>query len=135
MNFRLKRFHFGENFTIGNLLLDNTKICFTLEDKVREVDGVPVEQWKIPHQTAIPKGIYQLTLTFSPKFGKVMPLINNVPGYEGVRIHTGNSDADTEGCILLGNSWDGKSDWIVGSKVAFNKLFPMLTGAMTIEIE
>ena len=135
MNFILKRIHYGDNFTVGHLIVNSEVICLTLEDKVREEDGQPVSEWKIPHVTAIPKGIYIVTKTFSPKFGKVMPLLNDVPGYSGVRIHPGNSDVDTDGCILVGTSWDGKNDWIVGSTSAFNKLLPLLGDQSTIQIE
>lgn len=134
MNFTLKRIYFGDKFTVGHLILNDEVVCLTLEDKVREIEGQPVGQWKIPHVTAIPKGTYQITQTFSPKFGKVMPLLNNVSGYEGVRIHTGNSDVDTDGCILVGTFWDGKSDWISGSRDAFSKLLPLLGDESTIEV-
>lgn len=134
MNFTLKRIHFGDKFTIGHLLLNDEVVCFTLEDTVREVDGQPVSEWKIPRSTAIPKGTYRVTPTFSPRFKRVLPLLHNVSGFVGVRIHTGNSDVDTEGCILVGSSWDGKSNWISGSRPAFTKLMPLLGDESTIEI-
>lgn len=67
---------------------------FTLEDAVRDR--------KIPGETCIPSGVYQLRMTMSPRFGRVMPILLRVPGFEGVRVHAGNWAKDTEGCILLG---------------------------------
>jgi len=127
MKFKLTRKCFGEDFTVGELYFINENsfpefLCYTLEDKVREVKGQPVEQWKIPHETAIPMGEYPLSVTFSNRFGINLPLLGNVPGYTGVRIHTGNTDKDTDGCILVGDTWDGKSDWIGSSKIAFSKV-------------
>lgn len=57
---------------------------------------------KIPGKTAIPAGLYNVELTFSPKFKRELPLILNVPYFEGIRIHRGNKDEDTEGCLIPG---------------------------------
>ena len=59
-----------------------------------------------------------------------MPHILNVPGFDGIRIHSGNTDKDTEGCILLGQTWDGKSDFIGSSRIVFNKFFILLKTAL-----
>lgn len=115
--------------TIGELHVDGVFECFTLEDPVREIPGEPVERWKIPGQTAIPAGLYAVTLDMSPRFGREMPHILNVPGFSGVRIHCGNTDADTEGCILLGRSIAGP-DLILHSREAFNAFFPKLQAAV-----
>lgn len=101
MKLKLLRTKFGEKLTNGQLYVDDVFFCFTLEDVVRE-DGRDVSKWKIPHETAIPRGIYKLTLEDSPKFGPETPTINNVPGYTGVRMHAGNTPEDTDGCIILG---------------------------------
>lgn len=90
--------------TLGVLFLDGVFQCFTLEDAVREVLGARVETWKVPGRTAIPLGTYPLDLTYSPKFGRSLPLVVGVPGFEGIRIHPGNKAGDTDGCILLGQS-------------------------------
>ena len=126
MNLILKRVHFGEDFTVGQLSVDGRFICYTLEDKVREVIGDPVSTWKVMGKTAIPVGVYPVIITMSMRFKIRLPLLMDVPGFSGVRIHTGNSSVDTEGCILVGSAWDGKSNWIGGSKVAFSQLFPLL---------
>jgi hypothetical protein len=100
--------------------------CYTLEDKVREIPGKSVSEWKIKGKTAIPIGTYKVILAPSPKRGgKLMPLLLKVPGFVGVQIHVGNTDEDTEGCILLG-SWRENADTIRGSKIAFEKFFAKL---------
>lgn len=129
MKLTLKRIAFGDTYTIGKLYDENQFICYTLEDKVREVAGEPVESWKKQNETAIPTGVYPVTITMSTRFRTRLPLLLNVPGFTGIRIHTGNSSKDTEGCILVGSTWDGKSGWIGSSKVAFSILFPMIEQA------
>lgn len=78
---------------------------YSLEDVVREVEGQPVSAWKVPGKTAIPSGRYRLAWTMSSRFKREMFLLLDVPGFAGVRIHAGNTDKDTEGCILLGMAW------------------------------
>ena len=105
--FRLQREEFTDESTVGKLyfrLSDRdpwTWLCWTLEDVVREVPGEPVEAWKIKGDTAIPRGTYAVRVTRSNRFKTDLPLLLNVPGFEGVRIHGGNTAADTEGCILV----------------------------------
>jgi hypothetical protein len=77
---------------------------FTLEDAVREVPGAPVAGWKKSGVTAIPTGRFRVIIDHSEHFQKDLPHILNVPGFEGVRIHSGNTIADTEGCPLVGYS-------------------------------
>lgn len=88
--------------TQDQIYVDGDLFCFGLEDVDREILGTPVIQWKIFGQTAIPLGTYELTLENSPKFGAATMTINAVPGYSGVRIHAGNNENDTEGCLILG---------------------------------
>lgn len=90
------------DLTDGQLYIDDVFFCFTLEDKVREQEGVPVEKWKVKNETAIGRGIYDITLEDSPRFGPDTPTINGVKGFTGVRIHSGNTPGDTEGCVILG---------------------------------
>jgi hypothetical protein len=82
MQLKLQRETLTDDSTIGKLYINGTFHCYTLEDKVREV--------KIPHVTAIPQGKYEVILNFSNRFQQIMPLLLNVPNYEGVRIHWGN---------------------------------------------
>lgn len=88
--------------TIGKLYIDGLFACHTLEDEVREVEGQPVDMWKIKGVTAIPKGIYAVTLEDSMHFGPETLSLNTVPGFLYIRMHAGNTSGDTEGCILLG---------------------------------
>lgn len=116
MRLSIKRFEFAKTYTVGKLYVNGTFYCYTLEDTVRPKGE------KIDGQTAIPTGTYTVIVDVSNRFKRRLPHVLNVPGFEGVRIHTGNSSADTEGCILLGSTWSGK-DYIQGSKAAFDPLF------------
>lgn len=123
MKLTLNRILLGKEATIGELLVDDEYQMDTLEDRVRP-DGE-----KVYGKTAIPAGTYEVKLTYSPKFKQILPEILNVPNFTGIRIHKGNSSADTEGCILVG-TWDGnKEDWISNSKIAFNNLMSLLRKA------
>jgi hypothetical protein len=133
MNLKLKRFEYSSTYTIGRLYCDNDYLCYVLEDRVREVEGRPVTEWKVQNETAIPKGTYRVVIDYSNHFGKELPHILDVPGFTGVRIHSGNSSKDTEGCLLVGTGWAG-TDWISGSKEAFDSLFPKLKSATDITI-
>lgn len=94
-------------YTIGRLLIEAEYQCNTLEDPVRQLlddDGDGQLEGKVWGATAIPEGKYRITMSFSPKFKRRLPLLNRVPGFTGVRIHAGNSAADTAGCILVGEN-------------------------------
>lgn len=121
---QLTRTTAGPVSTIGDLSIDGVPECHTLEDCVREVAG-PVASWKIPGKTAIPVGIYQVVIDFSDRFKRNMPHVLDVPGFTGIRIHKGNTDKDTEGCILLGQTIAGP-DLITHSTEAFDAFFPKL---------
>ena len=82
---------------------------------------------KIKGETAIPTGIYPVYLTYSPKYKKKMPLIDNVKGYSGIRIHSGNTSKDTEGCLIVGKNKEvGK---VLESRKTYNTLFKKLVQA------
>lgn len=102
------RYDYTEKRTIGDLLVDDVHVGYTLEDAVRP-DGV-----KIAGITAIPAGLYRMRLTKSKRFGRVLPLIIGVPGFVGVRIHRGNDDGDTSGCILIAENRHDDGDRIYG---------------------
>lgn len=108
--FRLVREEFTTESTVGKLYFRLsgrdpwTWLCWTLEDAVREVPGQPVAAWKVRGRTAISCGSYGVVVTMSKRFGKLLPLLVDVPGFAGVRIHGGNTAADTEGCILVAHS-------------------------------
>ena len=133
MKLTSKRFEYGNTYTISRLYVDDVYFCFVLEDVVRNA-GV-----KVAGQTAIPAGIYKVIIDDSTRFKRPMPHILDVPGFEGIRIHSGNTDADTEGCLLLGTTWAG-TDFIGNSRTAFEGFFPKLqealkNGEVTIEIK
>ena len=116
MKLKLKREPHPE-YTVGKLYVDDVFECFTLEDIIRDV--------KIKGETAIPYGKYKIIINQSVRFKRALPLLLNVLNFEGVRIHTGNKTADTEGCILVGTmrTKDGK---VLNSKIAFDRLFPKM---------
>jgi hypothetical protein len=121
MELDLKRVQLDDDVTIGSLEVDGVWECWTLEDTVR-ADGV-----KIAGETAIPSGRYTVDITMSPRFKVELPLLVNVDGFVGVRIHPGNSAQDTEGCILVGQDRQAKS--IGHSRAAFNRLMTKLSAA------
>ena len=123
MQLKLNRIFKTNTFTIGELYINEKYVTDTLEDRVRP------EGEKVYGKTAIPEGKYEIELTHSPRFKKILPEILNVPNFSGIRIHTGNSSKDTEGCIIVG-TWDGeKEDWVGSSKIAFDKLMSLLEKA------
>ena len=125
MNLTLYRKWFTDISTTGVLFIDGEFFCYTLEDVVREQ--------KIYGKTAIPYGKYEVVITYSPRFKKNMPLLVNVPNFEGVRIHAGNTANDTEGCILVGKSKG--QDFIGGSRKTYEELMERIKGQkLTLEI-
>ena len=123
MDLRVKRLEFSDDSTIGELSVDGQFECYTLEDKVRPV--------KIKGKTAIPAGRYEVVINFSQRFQKPLPLLLNVPNFEGVRIHPGNVSANTEGCILVGDT--RRVNFVGQSRVAFNRLFQKMKTAAKIQ--
>lgn len=84
--------------TPGRLFVDGVYFCDTLEDDDKLSRGLE----KVPGETAIPSGTYRILMTVSPRFKELLPLLDGVPGFAGIRIHAGNSTQDTSGCILVG---------------------------------
>lgn len=123
MKLLLERLQLDADVTIGSLSIDDAWQCWTLEDQVR-----PAMAPKVPGATAIPFGTYGVVITYSPRFGRDMPLLVGVPNFTGVRIHPGNVPADTDGCILVGQDRLAKS--LGHSRAAFDVLFPLLRDAI-----
>lgn len=128
MDLLLKRETFTDKSTIGSLFVNGVFECFVLEDKDRSLHfQMPIEEiekLKVYGATCIPYGSYEIKLTMSNRFKRVLPLLLNVKGYEGIRIHVGNTDADTHGCLLPALA-KGK-DSVSKSTLAFNQLFTKL---------
>lgn len=95
-------------YTIGKLSINGKSICDTLEDTDRgltqDMSADAIKAKKVYGKTAIPTGTYEVTMSYSNRFKKVMPLLLDVKGFEGIRIHSGNIPEDTEGCILCGKN-------------------------------
>ena len=103
----LKRVARKSGYTIGKLFMDGEYFCDTLEDTDRLDEGMSLDEikkLKQPGQTAIPEGSYKVIVNVSPKFKRLLPRLQNVPGFEGVLIHRGNTAKDTAGCILVGEN-------------------------------
>lgn len=97
-----------EAYTIGQLYNGNTYLCNTVEDTDRglhsNMAAAQIAKLKIKGQTAIPTGSYKVEVTDSPKFKRPLPLVLNVPGFSGIRIHRGQNANSTEGCIIPGEN-------------------------------
>ena len=135
MKLRLERDLCGDTCSAGQLFIDDQFQCYTLEDKDRWLEAGGI---KINGVTAIPRGHYRVEITFSNRFQRELPILLDVPGFIGVRIHPGNTSADTEGCILVGES---RTATFVGkSRLAFADLFEKMIAAraageeITIEV-
>ena len=141
MELNIKRIARRETYTIGRLYIDGKYFCETLEDKDRGLrQDMPVAVIRATKRkgiTAIPTRRYRVTLAVqSPKFSKraiyqfcngYLPRLINVPGYDGVLIHIGNTARDTEGCLLVGrNTQVGK---VLDSRKTFIELYDRLLGA------
>ncbi len=155
MELKLHRKFKGENYTIGDLYIDGVLFCNTCEDKDRgltqDMNIEEIKKIKVKHQTAIPLGKYVVTLSVkSPKYsqrqqynfcGGYVPRLLEVPGFDGILIHIGNSaddgtgNGDSSGCILVGeNKVTGQ---VINSTATFKKLYERLkqaTDEITIEI-
>lgn len=129
MELTLKRIAKRDTYTIGKLYVDGEYFCDTLEDKDRgltsDMSLVEIKKIKVKSKTAIPTGRYKVTMNMSTRFKKIMPQILSVPGFDGIRIHSGNTSADTEGCVLLGqNKVVGK---VINSRTYTNKLYQIIS--------
>ena len=134
MKLRLIRDTFTEKSTIGKLYVNGDPSCESLEDKDRQLESGGIKR---PGATCIPRGTYEVIIDFSNRFQVRMPLLLNVPQFTGVRIHPGNTDKDTEGCILVGKTRG--EDFVGDSRLAYNELFANIDAALLagekVEIE
>lgn len=128
MELNVKRIARKDGYTIGRLFINNEYFCDTLEDTDRGLkDTMQVNEIlakKVKGQTAIPTGKYDVILTFSPRFKRVLPLLLNVPGYQYIRVHHGNLPSSTDGCLLVGeNKIKGQ---VINSRATLEKLMSIL---------
>ncbi len=141
MKLKLERKYLGDKYTIGKLYVDNTYFSDTLEDKVRDLNKngkFDNGESKIYGETAIPYGTYDIIVNYSPKFKRDLPRLLNVPSFDGILIHRGNTPEDSSGCILVGeNKVKGK---VINSTPYEEKLVKMMKDSIakgeqiTIEI-
>lgn len=125
MELTLERDILKPEYTLGKLSIDGTFFCYVVEDVVRQ--GA-----KVHGKTAIPYGRYKVIINMSNRFKKLMPLLLDVPQFEGIRIHAGNTALDTEGCLIVGMA---RTDNGVGmSRIAYTKLMDKFTGQNNIYI-
>jgi hypothetical protein len=117
----LNRVTNSDEMCIGEVYINEKFQCFTCEDTVR-YPGI-----KIPGKTAIPAGAYEIFVTMSTRFQRMLPLLINVPMFEGIRIHPGNTALDTEGCILPGMI--KTTNGVGSSRIAFEGLFQKINDA------
>lgn len=108
MKIEVKRIAKKDTYTIGKMYIDGEYFCDTLEDKDRNLSqSTPlstIKSIKVDGSTAIPTGTYKLIVNMSPKFKRNLPRLLDVPGFEGILIHRGNTDKDSAGCILVGEN-------------------------------
>ena len=136
MKILVKRIAKKEKYTIGHLFINDEYFCDTIEDKDRGLDDSMTEseikKIKIKGKTAIPTGEYKLAIDYSPHFGKNCFHILNVKGFDGIRIHSGNDEEDSEGCLIVGqNKLVGK---VINSKDTLAKLYKKTDNEKNIKI-
>lgn len=123
MKIEVKRRYLGSEYTIGSMYINGEYFCDTLEDRVVDIDRsgkFEGEEKKIAGKSAIPYGEYDVVLNRSPKFARELPRLVDVPHFEGILIHRGNTAKDSAGCILVGeNKVKGK---VINSTIYENKL-------------
>ena len=137
MKIELVRIAFKETYTIGKLYVDGKYFSDVLEDVDRGLDSSMTEseilKKKVKGQTAIPTGHYVINITYSPKYKRMMPLLLDVKGFSGIRIHSGNTAKDTEGCLIVGKN--KKVGMVLESRDTYQRLFKMMEGQKEITID
>ena len=137
MKIKLVRIALKDTYTIGKLYVDGVYFCDTIEDKDRGLDDSmtvrEILNKKVKGETAIPTGHYNIEITYSPKYKRMMPLLIGVKGYSGIRIHSGNTSKDTEGCLLVGKNT--KVGMVLESRNTYQRLFAMMQGQKNITID
>jgi hypothetical protein len=133
MNILVKRYKSEKDFTIGKVYIDDQFECYSLEDEKRDV--------KVMHETRIPEGKYKIDLrTFGghheqyakkfPAMHKGMLWVKDVPGFQDILIHIGNTDEDTSGCLLIGLNVDEAKGILYNSTAAYLRFYPKVLAAI-----
>lgn len=120
-------------YTISDLYINDVFFCNTMEDQDRDLHQdkpILVKARKVKHQTAIPYGRYEVVMSYSEKFKALLPLLTNVPHFDGIRIHAGNTQNDSSGCILPGEKAGEK---VVSSRLWTGKLIKLIQDALKKE--
>ena len=136
MELKLKRLYKKSDYTIGKLYVDGEYFCDTVEDTDRglsqDMKNSTIDAKKIYGKTAIPTGRYSVVLSYSNKFKKTLPLLKDVLGFGGIRIHSGNTAEDSLGCIIVGeNKIKGG---VINSRATMERLMAKLRGQKEIYI-
>lgn len=137
MRIELIRIAFKDTYTIGKLYVNGKYFSDVIEDKDRGLDSSMSEseilKKKVKGQTAIPTGHYVINITYSHKYKRMMPLLLDVKGFSGIRIHSGNTSKDTEGCLIVGKN--KKVGMVLESRDTYKRLFKMMEGEKEITID
>lgn len=134
MELKLVRLYKKSEYTIGKMYINGEYFCDTVEDTDRglkqSMTSKQIAVLKVYGKTAIPTGRYRVTLTYSNKFKRVLPLVNNVLGFLGIRMHNGKDANSSLGCIIVGeNKIKGG---VINSKVTLERLMAKLRGQTNI---
>lgn len=137
MKIKLIRKYRKETYTIGKLYVDGVYFCDTIEDRDRGLNNdmglAEIMAKKRYGETAIPYGTYDVEITYSPKYKRMMPEIKGVKGFSGIRIHSGNTSKDTLGCLIVGKNT--QVGMVTESRKTYNALFALMKDKKDITIE
>lgn len=121
MKLKLYRKNLTDKYTEGELYIDDTFFCYTIEDKVRAKAGLWKRALKVYAETAIPYGTYPVLVTWSNRFQRMLTGIFNVPDFDGIRLHNGSTEKSSAGCVIL--SYKRIADGMLANdKTAMNDL-------------
>lgn len=142
MKLMLKRKFFGSAYTIGDFFIDGVFFCNTIEDVVRRLPAACPNtpkgrnctcKEKVYAETAIPAGTYKVTMEFSPRFKRCLPLLHDVPHFIGILIHSGNTQRDSAGCLIVG--FNTAKGMVTNSRATSDKLNAILMNEKEITIQ
>lgn len=129
MKLKLVRKIFNKTSTEGNFYVDEKWFCNTIEDVTRSEPGIWNKGIKIFGETAIPYGRYEVLVTYSNRFKRLLPILLNVPDFEGIRIHNGTSEKSSLGCVIVSYKDDDKTHKLINDKGAMNDLTKLILKA------